>query len=151
MTVAALELTRMRWWHLEQILAIEADLFGDEQWTAGMFWSELAAADRWYLALVSDSEVLGYAGLCVYPDSAWVQNIAVRRSAQGTGLGSRLLDALLAEARRRGAPQVALEVAADNPVAQRLYERRGFTVTGVRRAYYQPSGTDALVMIKEDV
>jgi ribosomal-protein-alanine N-acetyltransferase len=57
----------------------------------------------------------------------------------------------LAEAHRRGAPQVALEVAADNVVAQRLYERRGFTVTGVRRAYYQPSGTDALVMIKEDV
>jgi ribosomal-protein-alanine N-acetyltransferase len=157
MTVAALELTRMRWWHLEQILAIEVDLFGDEQWTGGMFWSELAAADRWYVVAVSDSaadpdsEVLGYAGLCVYPDSAWVQNIAVRRSAQGTGLGARLLDTLLAEAHRRGAPQVALEVAADNVVAQRLYERRGFTVTGVRRAYYQPSGTDALVMIKEDV
>jgi ribosomal-protein-alanine N-acetyltransferase len=87
----------------------------------------------------------------VYPDAAWVQNIAVRRSAQGTGLGSRLLDALLGEATRCGAPQIALEVAADNPVARRLYERRGFAVTGVRRGYYQPSGTDALVMIKEDL
>jgi ribosomal-protein-alanine N-acetyltransferase len=87
----------------------------------------------------------------VYPDAAWVQNIAVRRSAQGTGLGTRLLDALLAEAAHRGAPQVALEVAADNPVARHLYERRGFAVTGVRRGYYQPSGTDALVMIKEDL
>jgi ribosomal-protein-alanine N-acetyltransferase len=146
-------LTRMRWWHIDDVLPLEDDLFGAERWTAGMFWSELAAADRWYLVAVSCSsdEVLGYAGLCVYPDSAWVQNIAVRRSAQGTGLGSRLLDALLAEAARRGAPQIALEVAADNPVAQRLYERRGFAVTGVRRGYYQPSGTDALVMIKEDL
>jgi ribosomal-protein-alanine N-acetyltransferase len=116
-----------------------------------MFWSELAAADRWYLVAMSGESVLGYAGLCVYPDSAWVQNIAVRRSAQGTGLGSRLLDALLTEAAHRHAPQIALEVAADNPVAQRLYERRGFAVTGVRRGYYQPSGTDALVMIKEDL
>jgi ribosomal-protein-alanine N-acetyltransferase len=141
----------MRWWHIDDVLPLEDDLFGAERWTAGMFWSELAAADRWYLVAVSSEEVLGYAGLCVYPDSAWVQNIAVRRSAQGTGLGSRLLDALLAEAARRGAPQIALEVAADNPVARRLYERRGFAVTGVRRGYYQPSGTDALVMIKEEL
>jgi ribosomal-protein-alanine N-acetyltransferase len=141
----------MRWWHIDEVLPVEDDLFGAERWTAGMFWSELAAADRWYLVALDREEVLGYAGLCVYPDSAWVQNIAVRRSAQGTGLGSRLLDALLAEAARRGAPQIALEVAADNPVARRLYERRGFAVTGVRRGYYQPSGTDALVMIKEDL
>jgi ribosomal-protein-alanine N-acetyltransferase len=141
----------MRWWHIDDVLPLEDDLFGAERWTAGMFWSELAAVDRWYLVALHGDDVLGYAGLCVYPDSAWVQNIAVRRSAQGTGLGSRLLDALLAEAARRGAPQIALEVAADNEVAQRLYSRRGFAVTGVRRGYYQPSGTDALVMIKEDL
>ncbi|HEV7755839.1 MAG TPA: ribosomal protein S18-alanine N-acetyltransferase [Mycobacteriales bacterium] len=145
------ELTRMRWWHIDDVLPVEDELFGAERWTAGMFWSELAGADRWYLVALDGDELLGYAGLCVYPDSAWVQNIAVRRSAQGTGLGSRLLDALLAEAAHRGAPQVALEVAADNPVARHLYERRGFAVTGVRRGYYQPSGTDALVMIKEDL
>jgi len=27
-----------------------------------------------------------------------------------------------------------------------LYRRRGFTDIGIRRGYYQPSGTDALVM-----
>ncbi|HEY0484855.1 MAG TPA: ribosomal protein S18-alanine N-acetyltransferase [Mycobacteriales bacterium] len=151
MTVATAELAPMRWWHIAQVLPIEEQLFGVEQWTAGMFWSELAAADRWYLVAVAGDDVLGYAGLCVYPDSAWVQNIAVRRSAQGTGLGARLLDALLGEAARRGASQIALEVAADNATAQRLYTRRGFVVTGVRRGYYQPSNTDALVMVKEDL
>jgi ribosomal-protein-alanine N-acetyltransferase len=151
MRVATIDLVPMRWWHIAAVLPIEDELFGAEQWTAGMFWSELAAADRWYLVALAGDEVVGYAGLCVYPDAAWVQNIAVRRSAQGTGLGGRLLDALLAEAARRGAPQIALEVAADNAVAQRLYARRGFVVTGVRRGYYQPSGTDALVMIKEDL
>ncbi|HEV7825838.1 MAG TPA: ribosomal protein S18-alanine N-acetyltransferase [Mycobacteriales bacterium] len=150
-STATAELAPMRWWHIAEVLPIEEDLFGAERWSPGMFWSELAAEDRWYLVARVGDEVLGYAGLCVYPDSAWVQNIAVRRSAHGTGLGARLLDALLAEAVRRGASQIALEVAADNVTAQRLYERRGFRVTGVRRGYYQPSGTDALVMVKEDL
>ena len=41
---------------------------------------------------------------------------------------------------------VFLEVRADNPAAQSLYERAGFSVITRRRGYYQPSGTDALVM-----
>jgi ribosomal-protein-alanine N-acetyltransferase len=41
---------------------------------------------------------------------------------------------------------VFLEVRADNARAQRLYQWRGFTEVGIRRGYYQPSGTDAVVM-----
>ena len=39
-----------------------------------------------------------------------------------------------------------IEVRVDNQRAQRLYERFGFRPVGFRKAYYQPSGTDALVM-----
>ncbi|MFI5957882.1 ribosomal protein S18-alanine N-acetyltransferase [Cryptosporangium sp. NPDC051539] len=138
----------MRWWHIEEIGPIERDLFGDEEWSPGMFWSELAQPDtRWYRVAVEDDEVIGYAGLCVYgPEDAWVQNVAVRRDRQGSGLGRRMLDELLDEAVRRGARQVLLEVRADNGPAQRLYARRGFEAVGLRRGYYQPSGTDAVVM-----
>jgi hypothetical protein len=41
---------------------------------------------------------------------------------------------------------VFLEVRADNSRAQRLYHWWGFTEIGIRRGYYQPSGTDAIVM-----
>jgi hypothetical protein len=41
---------------------------------------------------------------------------------------------------------VFLEVRADNERAQRLYRWWGFTEVGIRRGYYQPSGTDAIVM-----
>jgi [ribosomal protein S18]-alanine N-acetyltransferase len=44
---------------------------------------------------------------------------------------------------------VLLEVRADNEVAQGLYRRRGFTEIGRRPRYYQPSGTDAVVMKRE--
>jgi ribosomal-protein-alanine N-acetyltransferase len=39
-------------------------------------------------------------------------------------------------------------VRVDNASAQRLYERHGFVWAGIRRRYYQPSGTDAVVMIR---
>jgi ribosomal-protein-alanine N-acetyltransferase len=139
----------MRWWHIEALLPIEADLFGAEQWSAAMFWNELANGNYYLVALDGD-DVVGYAGLSVVGREAWVQNIAVRRDRQRHGVGRRLLEALLAEARGRGASSVLLEVAVDNGPAQRLYETYGFEQVGVRRGYYQPSNTDALVMRRDD-
>ncbi|SCG56363.1 ribosomal protein S18-alanine N-acetyltransferase [Micromonospora inositola] len=148
--MSAVRLSRFRWWHIDQVLPIEADLFGAEQWTPAMFWNELANGHH-YLVATDDGELLGYAGLTVVPpDEAWVQNIAVRRDAQRRGIGRLLLEALLAEADRRGARSTLLEVAADNGPAQRLYATYGFEPIGVRRGYYQPSNTDALVMRRNE-
>ena len=143
------ELTRMRWWHIDQVLPLEHDLFEDETWTARTYWSELGQLDtRHYLVAVDGEHVQGYAGLCDYPDEAFVQTIAVARSAQGHGLGARLLQALLDEAARRRQSRILLEVRADNARAIALYERFGFRRAGVRRGYYSPSGADALVMLR---
>ncbi len=145
--VTGVRLAAMRWWHIDAVLPIEDDLFGAERWMAATFWSELAQADtRHYRVALDGADVVGYAGLCSYGEEAWVQNIAVRRDVQGRGVGALLLDDLLAEAARRGALHTALEVRADNDAAQRLYARRGFATVAVRRGYYQPSNTDALVM-----
>jgi ribosomal-protein-alanine N-acetyltransferase len=141
------ELVRMRWWHIEELLPIEAELFGVEAWTAAMFWSELAAGHYYRLA-IRDGGALGYAGLAVTAGEAWINNIAVRATAQRQGLGATLLRELLDEATRRDASRVALEVATDNVSAQRLYDSFGFEGVGVRRGYYQPSNKDALVMMK---
>jgi [ribosomal protein S18]-alanine N-acetyltransferase len=140
-----LTLTRMRWWHIDALLGIEEDLFGAERWSAGMFWNELANGHHYVIA-EEDGEILGYAGLAAQGDETWVQNIAVRRDAQRRGIGSALLGDLLAEADRAGARTVLLEVAVDNKPAQKLYAMHGFEPVGVRRGYYQPSNTDALVM-----
>ena len=99
-----MRLGRFRWWHIDEVLPIEADLFGAEQWSAAMFWNELANGHFYLVATDDDGAVLGYAGLAVSPpDEAWVQNVAVRRDAQRRGIGRLLLEALLAEAARRGA------------------------------------------------
>jgi [ribosomal protein S18]-alanine N-acetyltransferase len=141
-------LARFRWWHIEPVLALEGQLFQPDPWTAHHFWSELGqTATRHYVVAVQDGEVVGYGGLCDYPDEAFVQTMAVASSYQRKGIGALLLEELLAEAERRRKRPVLLEVRADNEPAQRLYERHGFRRTGVRRGYY-PGGVDALVMTR---
>ena len=140
----------MRWWHIGAVMEIEDELFGAEQWSPATFWSELAAGHHYLVAIDADDVVLGYAGLAVNPpDETWIQNVGVRRSAQRRGIGRLLVEALLAEAERRGVDKVLLEVAVDNGPAQRLYAQYGFEGIGVRKGYYQPSNTDALVMLRE--
>ena len=141
----------MRWWDIEPVMVLEREIFGDEAWSETMFWSELAEhGSRFYLVVEDNSEVVAYAGLCAYPpDDAYVQTIAVPPSHQGRGIGTTLLVRLIDEAHRRACRRLDLEVRADNASAIALYERHGFTRIGVRRGYYQPSGTDAVVMRKE--
>ena len=143
-----MEIQRFRWWHIADVLLLEEDLFGAEKWSSAMFWNELAQGN-FYLVVVDGDEVLGYAGLAATGDEAWVQNIAVRRTAQRRGVGRRMLEALLAEAERLGIKQTLLEVAVDNAPAQHLYATYDFEPVGIRRGYYQPSNTDALVMMRD--
>ena len=141
----------MRWWDIEPVMVLERELFGDEAWSETMFWSELAEhTSRWYLVVEQDEVLVAYAGLCAYPpNESYVQTIAVAPDAQGHGIGTALLVALIDEAHRRGCGHLDLEVRADNDRAIDLYVRHGFFRIGVRRGYYQPSGTDAVVMRKE--
>ncbi len=134
---------------LPAVLGLEDALFGEEAWTEGMLASELGgvASGRYYLVAEDGGEVIGYAGvLTPGGGQADVLTLAVAGPRQGRRVGATLLDALIGEAARRGCTEVFLEVRIDNERAQRLYAGRGFTEIGVRRGYYQPSGTDALVM-----
>ncbi|MGY1720602.1 ribosomal protein S18-alanine N-acetyltransferase [Blastococcus sp. SYSU DS0552] len=140
----------MRLADLPAVMELEEELFAPDTWTVAMYRDELARTDtRHYLVAEDEGAVVGYAGLIAYDDEAHVATIGVTGTRQGEGIGARLLDALLAEADRRGAPVVLLEVRADNETAQGLYRRRGFAEIGRRRGYYQPSGTDAVVMKRE--
>jgi ribosomal-protein-alanine N-acetyltransferase len=144
-----MRIERFRWWHIADALPIEADLFGPEKWSAAMFWNELAQRHHYLVALDDDGTVTGYAGLAIVDrHESWVQNIAVRRDAQQHGIGRALLEALLAKVAAERVDKTLLEVAVDNEPAQRLYATYDFEPVGIRRGYYQPSNTDALVMMR---
>jgi [ribosomal protein S18]-alanine N-acetyltransferase len=132
------------------VAELERSVFGNEAWSADMLFSEMAAptGTRHYLVAEDDGELAGYGGLLGPPGGphADVVTLAVAADRWGRGIGTALLHGLLAEAAQRGCRDVFLEVRVDNDRAQRLYRRNGFAGVGIRRGYYQPSGTDALVM-----
>ncbi|HVT68387.1 MAG TPA: ribosomal protein S18-alanine N-acetyltransferase [Trebonia sp.] len=158
---------------LVDVVALEHELFPDDPWSPEMFADEVAQPPDTRLYLIAETDagdggvartdivsgrdaahgsvMAGYAGLMFIPGGtqADVLTIAVRPAYWSQGIGSALLGALLAAARERGCAEVFLEVRADNPRAHGLYLRRGFEEIGVRRGYYQPSGTDAIVMRKD--
>ena len=147
-----LQLRPMTTADLDTVLGLEVALFGEEAWSRQMLAGELSQqpASRYYLIAEDPAgTVVGYAGLLAAGGQADVLTIAVSTARWGQGIGSQLLAELLAEAVRRGCTEAFLEVRADNLRAQRLYQWWGFAEIGLRRAYYQPSGTDAIVMRRD--
>ena len=142
---------------LEAIMAIEHECFPSDAWSADSMADELRAPHTSYFIAESDNQgasstrVAGYAGFSKHRMSVQgdVQTIAVSPQFRGAGLGRLLMEQLLAVAKSQNADSVFLEVRADNPVAQKLYESLDFKVIDRRARYYQPDNVDALVMMLE--
>jgi GNAT superfamily N-acetyltransferase len=61
------------------------------------------------------------------PD-CWLEDLFVRESARGAGLGRALVDAAIDLARDRGCKRIELDVNEDNTAALALYRACGFTL-----------------------
>ncbi|THV26766.1 ribosomal protein S18-alanine N-acetyltransferase [Glycomyces paridis] len=144
-----LRIERLRWWHLPEVAEMELAIFGPEAWSEGLLWTELSAGNDYRAVLdrgAADAPIAGYAGTALSDTEAWINNIAVAAAYRRRGVARMLMDDALARARAAGAKAVYLEVAVDNVPAQRLYDAYGFYGIGVRKNYYQHTGTDAAVM-----
>jgi ribosomal-protein-alanine acetyltransferase len=133
---------------LDGIMALETATFPRDAWSRTVMRSELGGRHGYYLAAVDDDRIVGYAGLLAPAGSgqADIQTIAVAPEARRSGLGRELMTALVAEAARRRAAHVFLEVRADNDPARLLYRDLGFELISVREHYYQPDDVSAEVM-----
>jgi ribosomal-protein-alanine N-acetyltransferase len=150
MAPEGLQLDDYREGDLEEILAIENDSF-PTPWTPALFRSEMAnPISRMVIGRSAEGgEVLGYAVFWRVVDEIHLHNIAVRRDLRRGGIASTLLKEVVRRCRPEGVRWVTLEVRRSNIAAQKLYERFGFAVGGVRRGYYNDTGEDALIMSAE--
>lgn len=115
-------------------------------WSLTHFAQELAnpvaAVDLYWRG----PELAGFLCCWLVAGELQIQNLATTPALRREGVAARLLSHVLARAVRQGEPISAwLEVRLGNRPAIALYERFGFFVSGLRKAYY-PDGEDALIM-----
>ena len=60
-------------------------------------------------------------------DDCWLEDLYVRESARGRGLGRKLVEAAVERARSRGCRRIELDVNEENEAAVALYVSAGFT------------------------
>ena len=89
--------------------------------------------------------LLGFAGLWLMVGEAHIVTLAVRDGQRRRGLGELLLIAAIEVAVANGQEVMTLEVRRSNEAAISLYEKYGFSRTGVRRRYYE-NHEDAVIM-----
>ena len=79
-------------------------------------------------------------------DEAHVATLAVSPAFRRHGVARQLLAQALMLAYESGARQALLEVRETNQAAQNLYARFGFEAVGIRKAYYNDTHEDAILM-----
>lgn len=134
---------------LDAILAIEQASF-TSPWTREMYLAEFENRNVSFFFVIREAErIFGFCSCWRVLDELHINNIAIDPAHRGRGAGTRLLAAVLGEGAKLGARRATLEVRRSNVAARRLYERLGFTLAGVRRAYYTNPVEDALVLWRE--
>jgi len=105
-----------------------------------------------YQRSVSTREhVVGFSGFWMMVGEAHIIAIGVRDGYRQLGIGESLLIATIELAQILNANLVTLEVRASNKVAQELYKKYGFQVTGRRLRYYSSDGEDAIIMSTDNI
>ena len=131
------------------VVALEAQLFGADAWSAAATADELGGPGRRSLVAVteggSDERVVGYAVTRVAGDVADLHRMAVASEDRRSGVARALLEELRRVARDDGATRMLLEVGAGNHGALAFYAAEGFTEIDRRPRYYR-DGSDALVL-----
>jgi [ribosomal protein S18]-alanine N-acetyltransferase len=135
---------------LDGVLALEEASFNNptsREWYEG----ELKRPEVCFIYVLRtpDTPVAGFCAFWLVIDQAHINNLAVLPELRGQGLGTQLLEAVIAEALHLGAILLTLEVRQSNEPALRLYEKAGFYREGLRKNYYTNPIEDALILSRK--
>lgn len=145
---------RMTHEDLAAVMALEKAAF-KTPWSTELLRRELE--HEWSTILLVEEprkegglELLGLAIFWIVHDELHVLNVATAPQHRRRGVGRRVMEEALIQARRRGCSLATLEVRRSNEPAIQLYKSLGFRPVGVRPNYYADEGEgaeDAIVMV----
>ena len=144
-----MEITEMT---LDDLEAMKNTLYSDFDnfWSYNILQQELQNENTTYIIAKENNEVVGFAGIMTCIDEATLNNIVVKKSCRGRGIGGELLESLIEICGNLNMKTLTLEVDTSNEPAISLYTKFGFKNLGIRKKYYNNS-RDAIIMTKYDI
>ena len=133
-----IEIRRMQIDDLDQVMEIENATFSVPWTETGYF--------TFFLVAEEEGTSLGYCGALMVLDEADVTNVAVTEERRGSGIGRKLMEALIDKTRKEGIRALHLEVRSSNEAARTMYRKLKFEEDGVRKGYYESPREDAVLM-----
>jgi ribosomal-protein-alanine N-acetyltransferase len=136
---------------LPQVEALDKQAF-PTPWPENAFRYELTRNPHsicWVAELPSigrQTRIIGSVVVWLVVDEAHIASLAVDKAFQQHGIGRQLMARALLLCLEGGARLAMLEVREGNLAAQKLYRKFGFEVVGARKAYYQDTNEDAILM-----
>jgi ribosomal-protein-alanine N-acetyltransferase len=140
-----IEIVKMGFEHLEEILVIEKELFS-EPWQEEYFKFEIEQGDSLTAISKETSRIVGYVCGWAVLDEFSITNVGVAKKYQKQGIAQQMLELLLSRKVAEGTLAFYLEVRESNLAAINLYRKMGFVTIGKRLKYYRHPVEDAIVM-----
>ena len=134
---------------LDDLLMIERDVYaGQTPWDRLVFLNEINKRYKHlYVGLYdANATLIGFVGAWFSETEFHITNIAVLNAWQNLGLGRRLMQLMIDQAKQRGCQQVTLETRITNEPAKHLYHQLGFVDRKIRKNYYALDNEDAISM-----
>lgn len=103
-----------------------------------------------YLLALDDDKIVGFINFWITFDSATINQIAVKKEARNSGIGTKLIIESEKILKENSVEFYTLEVRKSNEPAINLYKKCGFCVVSTKNSYYE-DGEDALYMVKGEI
>ena len=131
------------------VIQLERAYLTAAHWTEQQYRDLFADGVPTRVALIAQQgdteEAAGFLIARHVPPEFELENIVVAEKFRRNGVGTQLMQAFLAEAKRLSGDCVYLEVRESNGAARGLYESLGFRQTGRRKSYYSNPLEDAVL------
>ncbi len=131
---------------MDAVLSIERDCY-PHPWSLQHFLQELENPVASILVCEIENRVVGYVCYWLISGEMQILNLATSPQVRRIGVSAQLLERAFELCSLAELSSSWLEVRSGNQAAIALYQRYGFKLSGIRRAYYR-DGEDALVMVK---
>lgn len=137
---------------LEDLELIKDTLYSeyDNFWSYNILKNELLNDKTTYIVAKENNQIVGFAGIMTCLDEATLNNIVVKKTCRGRGIGGELLDSIIELCGDLNMKTLTLEVDSSNTPAINLYQKFGFKNLGIRKKYYNHT-SDAIIMTKYDI